>query len=47
MEGSPKILIVVAVVLVIFIGIISYLAFLDRKIAKIEKKLKDHTGDPS
>lgn len=40
-----KILIVVAVLAVIYIGIISYLAFLDRKITKIERKLNEHTEE--
>lgn len=40
MRSNGKIYVVVAVVAVIFTGIIVYLVNLDRKISKIEKRIK-------
>jgi len=42
METDNKIFVVVAVVLVIFAGLIAYLVSIDRKIRKMEKELEDH-----
>jgi CcmD family protein len=39
MRAEGKIYVVVAIVLVILLGLIGYLFFLDRKITKIEKRL--------
>lgn len=39
--GEGKIYIVIAVLLIIFIGIVTYLFSLDKKITKIEQELKD------
>lgn len=39
MRSEGKIYVVVAILLLIFIGLITYLILLDRKITKIEKKL--------
>lgn len=46
MRSEGKIYVVVAIVLVIFVGLIVYLVMLDRKITQIEKKLpeKQETG---
>lgn len=41
MRSEGKIYVVVAIVLVIFIGLIIYLVMLDRKITQIEKKLPE------
>jgi len=39
MRADGKIWVVVAVIAVVFVGIIAYLVLLDRKIRKIEKNL--------
>jgi CcmD family protein len=39
MRAQGKIYVVVAILLLIFAGLITYLVMLDRKISKIEKKL--------
>jgi CcmD family protein len=39
MRSNGKIYVVVAIVLVILIGLIVYLVFLDRKVAALEKRL--------
>lgn len=41
MRSEGKIYVVVAILLVIFVGLIGYLFFLDRKITRIEKKLPE------
>jgi len=41
MEPDTKIYIVVAVLAVILVGVFVYLVFMDRKIGKIEKELKE------
>lgn len=41
MRSEGKIYVVVAILLVIFVGLIGYLVFLDRKITRIEKKLPE------
>lgn len=41
MRADGKIYVVIAVLLIIFTGIVIYLVMLDRKISKIEKELKD------
>lgn len=41
MRSEGKIYVVVAILLVIFGGLIGYLFFLDRKITRIEKKLPE------
>ena len=41
MLSSGKIYVVVGVMLIIFIGIIFYLATMDRKVKKIENELKE------
>jgi CcmD family protein len=40
MRSEGKIYVVVAILLVIFLGLIGYLVMLDRKITRIEKKLE-------
>lgn len=40
-RASDKMYAVVAVIAVIFIGIIIYLAVIDRKVAKLEKEIKN------
>ena len=44
MRSEGKIYVVVAIMLVIFFGLIAYLVMLDRKVSKIEKKAIPH-GD--
>jgi len=39
MRADGKIWVVVAVIAIVFVGIITYLILLDRKISKIEKNL--------
>ncbi len=41
MRSNGKIYVVVAIVLVIFLGMIGYLILTDRKISRIEKKLSE------
>jgi CcmD family protein len=40
MRSEGKIYAVVAIILVIFLGLIAYLVMLDRKVSKIEKQVK-------
>lgn len=40
MRSEGKIYVVVAILVVIFLGLIGYLVMLDRKITRIEKKLE-------
>lgn len=40
MRSEGKIYVVVAIILIIFFGLITYLIFTDRKISKLEKRLK-------
>ena len=40
MRSEGKIYVVVAIILVIFFGLIAYLIYTDRKISKLEKRLK-------
>lgn len=44
MRSEGKIYVVVAILLLIFIGLITYLILLDRKITKIEKKLPPNSN---
>jgi hypothetical protein len=44
MRSEGKIYVVVAILLLIFAGLIGYLIMLDRKISKIEKKLPSETN---
>jgi CcmD family protein len=39
MRAEGKIYVVVAIVLVIFIGLIAYLVTIDRKVSRLEKKI--------
>lgn len=41
MRSEGKIYVVVAILMVIFVGLIGYLILLDRKITQIEKKLPE------
>lgn len=41
MRSNGKIYVVVAIVLVIFLGMVGYLILTDRKISRIEKKLPE------
>jgi uncharacterized transporter YbjL len=41
MRSNGKIYVVVAIILIILIGLITYLFMLDRKITKLENKLTD------
>ena len=40
MRSEGKIYVVVAIILVIFFGLITYLVYTERKISKLEKRLK-------
>ena len=40
MRSEGKIYVVVAIILVIFFGLIAYLIYTDRKISKLEKRVK-------
>jgi len=40
MRSEGKIYVVVAIILVIFFGLIAYLFYTDRKISRLEKRLK-------
>jgi CcmD family protein len=44
MRSEGKIYVVVAILLIIFGGLIGYLVMLDRKVARIEKKLTEKKG---
>lgn len=44
MRSEGKIYVVVAILLLIFAGLIAYLVMLDRKISKLEKKLPPESG---
>lgn len=41
MRSEGKIYVVVAILLIIFVGLIGYLVMLDRKVSRIEKKLTE------
>jgi CcmD family protein len=41
MRSEGKIYVVVAIIMVILIGLVGYLVQLDRKVAKVEKQLKN------
>lgn len=41
MRSDGKIYVVVAIILVIFLGLIGYLILMDRKITRLEKKITD------
>lgn len=47
MRSNGKIYVVVAVILVVLAGFISYLFFLDRKITRTERQMDDSTGKRS
>ncbi|MAX79529.1 MAG: CcmD family protein [Crocinitomicaceae bacterium] len=42
MRSNGKIYVVVAVIAIIFTGIVIYLITLDRKVGKLEKELEEH-----
>ena len=42
MRSTGKIYVVVAVIIAIFIGILLFLIFLDRKLTRLENQIKDH-----
>ena len=44
MRSEGKIYVVVAILLIIFVGLIGYLVMLDRKVTRIEKKLTEKKG---
>ncbi len=44
MFSSGKIYVVVGVVTVILVGIFTYLIWIDRKVSKMEKELKDKSS---
>lgn len=44
MRSEGKIYVVVAILLIIFVGLIGYLVMLDRKVTRIEKKLTGKKG---
>lgn len=44
MEGSDKFFVVVIVMSIIFAGLGTYLFLIDRKLSRIEKKLKEFRG---
>ena len=41
MRSEGKIYVVVAIMLVIFVGLIGYLFLMDRKVTRLEKKISD------
>ncbi len=41
MRSNGKIFVIVGIILIVLTGLITYLILLDRKIAKLEKKLSD------
>ena len=42
MRSEGKIYVVVSIVLVILLGLIGYLIFIDRKVSNLEKRLKEN-----
>lgn len=42
MDAGNKLYVVVAVLMVIFTGLISFLITIDRRVRKMEKELEDH-----
>ena len=42
MRSVGKIYVVVAVIVAVFIGIVLFLVYLDRKLTKLENQIKDH-----
>ncbi|TXB62072.1 CcmD family protein [Phaeodactylibacter luteus] len=42
MRSTGKIYVVVAVVLAIFVGLVLFLVYLDRKLTKLENQIKDN-----
>jgi CcmD family protein len=42
MRSTGKIRVVVAVIIAIFLGIVLFLIFLDRKLTKLENQIKDN-----
>lgn len=42
MRNTGKIYVVVAVIVTIFIGIVLFLVYLDRKLTKLEDQIKEH-----
>lgn len=47
MRADGKIYVVVAIILIVLVGLVSYLFVLDRKIGKLEKQLADKEGKAS
>lgn len=45
MRESGKIYVVVGVIVLIFLGIVSYLVYLERKLTKLEHQLKDDKNE--
>ncbi len=45
MRESGKIYVVVGVLVLIFLGIVSYLVYLERKLTKLEHQLKDDKNE--
>lgn len=43
MRSEGKIYVVVAILIVILLGLIAFLAFTDRKVSKLEKQLENQT----
>jgi uncharacterized membrane protein YhaH (DUF805 family) len=41
MRSNGKIYVIVGIILIILIGLITYLFLLDRKVSRLEKRLKD------
>ena len=42
MRQSGKIYVVVAVLCIVFLGIVAYLISIDRKVSRLESKMKDN-----
>lgn len=42
MRSTGKIYVVVAVIVVVFIGIVAFLIYLDRKLTKLERQINDN-----
>lgn len=47
MRSTGKIYVVVAVIAMVFIGIIFFLIYLDRKLTRLEDQIKDHDTSSS
>ena len=42
MRATGKIYVVVAVIVAVFVGLVAFLLYLDRRVTKIENQIKEH-----